>query len=199
VNAKTGKELWRFKTGKYGNCFSPVVHNGIVYHGSRDGILYALSLEGEELWRFKAGGLIAVGVLINDNRIYFGSEDANVYCLDLKTGKELWRFKTSGQVWSPPALWKDSVFFGSWDCRFYCISLEGKELWRFVASDTTICKVDPPYKIFEMVVKKSFDEADGTGEKYDLDFSGRGSDDVYSVKSEYVFETTYATRKDYGE
>ncbi len=199
VNARTGKEMWRFKTGMYGNCFSPVVHDGIIYHGSRDGILYALTLEGKELWRFRAEGLIGVKLLADGNRLYFGSEDTNLYCLDAKTGKEIWRFKTSGPVWSPPSLWKASLFFGSWDCHLYCLDIDGKEKWRFATSDKTICRVDPPYKVFEMVVKKAMDEDSEADEKYDLDFSGMGSGNVYNIESEYVVETTYATGKDYGE
>jgi len=198
VNAETGKEIWRFKAGKYGNCFTPLIYNDRVYCASRDGIFYALTLEGKEIWRFRAGGLIGVTAICHKDRLYFGSEDGNIYCLDMG-GKEVWRFKTSGPVWSPPAVWKDKLYDGSWDCHFYCLNLDGKEIWRFSASDQTPSKLDPPYKIFEMVVKKSFDETEEIDEKYDLDFVGGGSDDVYNVKSEYVFETTYATSKDYGE
>lgn len=198
VDAKTGRELWRFKTGKYGNCCSPIIHDDVVYHGSRDGILYAVSLDGRELWRFKAGGLIGPGVSAQKNRIYFGCEDANLYCLDVN-GNELWRFRTSGPIWNYPVVWKNSLLFGSWDCHFYCIDFSGKEKWRFQTSDKTISKVDPPYKVFEMVVKKSFEDANEKDDKYDINLGAKSEDRFYTAKSEYVGETTYATKKDYGQ
>ena len=41
VDAESGEEIWRFKTGDrvFG---SPLVHEGMVYAGSDDGHLYAL-------------------------------------------------------------------------------------------------------------------------------------------------------------
>jgi outer membrane protein assembly factor BamB len=198
LDAERGKELWRFKTGKYGICCSPSIHNDVIYISSRDGILYAISMKGKELWRFNTGALVGVGITFHKDRIYTGCEDGNIYCLNLG-GKEIWRFKTGGHIWSPPAVWNDRLYDGSWDCYFYCIDLNGKEIWRFAASDKTVSKIDPPYNIFEVVVKKSFDEDEESDEKYDLDFSGRLGDDVYSMKSEYVTEVTYATRKDYGD
>jgi outer membrane protein assembly factor BamB len=41
VDAKTGREKWKFKTG--GKVLSsPAVANGVVYVGSEDGYLYAI-------------------------------------------------------------------------------------------------------------------------------------------------------------
>jgi len=41
VDAETGQEKWKFKTG---NCVSssPAVSGGVVYFGSDDGYLYAI-------------------------------------------------------------------------------------------------------------------------------------------------------------
>ncbi len=147
-------------------------------------------MDGKEIWRFRAGGLVAVGVLVKEGKIYFGSEDFNFYCLDLKRGKEIWRFKTSGQIWSPPALWKDSLLFGSWDCHLYCLNLKGNEVWRFATSDRTICKVDPPYKVFEVVVKKEETGEEKEDKKYEVNLT-KGFEDIYETESEYQVKVEY--------
>ncbi|MCX6817247.1 MAG: PQQ-binding-like beta-propeller repeat protein [Candidatus Aenigmarchaeota archaeon] len=198
LDAGSGKELWRFRTGKYGICCVPSVQDNVIYINSRDGILYAISMKGKELWRFNAGALVAVGITCHKDRVYFGSENGNIYCLN-NEGKEIWRFKTGGPVWSPPAVWKDRLYDGSWDCHLYCIDLDGKEIWRFASSDRGISKIDPPYKIFEMVVKKSFEETHEKDDKYEINLGAKSEDRFYTVKSEYMGESTYSSKKDYGQ
>ncbi|NIO19303.1 MAG: PQQ-binding-like beta-propeller repeat protein [Candidatus Aenigmarchaeota archaeon] len=199
VDAETGKEIWRFRTGKYGNCCSPIIYNDVIFHSSRDGIIYAITLDGEEMWRFRAGGLTGISLTYYKNRLYFGSEDSNIYCLDPKTGKEIWRFKSSGPMWSPPVVWKDKLYDGSWDCHFYCIDLKGKEVWRFPTSNQTISEFKPPYSMFEVTIKKKEETEEEGEEKYGFDLRTRSSEDEYSVKNEYASETAYATKKDYGD
>ena len=81
----------------------------------------------------------------------------------------------------------------------YCIDLDGKEVWRFAASDRGVCKVDSPYKIFEMVVKKSFDETREKDDKYEINLGGISDGESYTVKSEYMGESAYSRKKDYGQ
>jgi hypothetical protein len=52
LNAKTGEEVWRFKTN--GPTWAgAVLENGVVYFGSWDCHLYAVDAKtGEEVWRF---------------------------------------------------------------------------------------------------------------------------------------------------
>ena len=55
IDAVTGKEKWRFGTGR-AVVSSPAVSNGVVYVGSRDNNLYAIDAEtGKERWRFGTG------------------------------------------------------------------------------------------------------------------------------------------------
>lgn len=44
VDAKTGKEQWKFETGSSIINSSPTVSDGIVYVGSHDNHLYALKM-----------------------------------------------------------------------------------------------------------------------------------------------------------
>ena len=58
-----------------------------LYHVARDGILYALSMEGKILWKFVKQYPFG-SPTISEGKIYVGSEDHNMYCLDMD-GKEL--------------------------------------------------------------------------------------------------------------
>jgi outer membrane protein assembly factor BamB len=45
LDAATGQEKWKYKTGKVVRC-TPSIADGVVYFGSNDGYIYALSLSG---------------------------------------------------------------------------------------------------------------------------------------------------------
>lgn len=52
VDIEDGNEVMRIRLGKYGVAFSPVIYKNVLYQQTRDGDLYALTLEGREIWRF---------------------------------------------------------------------------------------------------------------------------------------------------
>jgi len=195
LNTLTGKELWRFRTGKYGCDASPVIHENILYQPSRDGILYAISLEGKELWRFQTHDVMGLSVFI-DNKIYVGSCDNNLYVLDL-CGKELWRFQASGYVVKRPAVWGKRIYLCSWDCHVYCIDIEKrKELWRFTTSTTEKAYIPPPYEAWELQVKEVKSEADFEEERYKINTNVNFSD-IYEAKSEYQVKVEYQQKMKY--
>lgn len=72
--------VWMFSTdGRIGN---PTIDEGIVYVGSEDNHLYAVSLEtGEELGRFRAGNGIPSRPYVSDGIVYFGSYDMHLYAV----------------------------------------------------------------------------------------------------------------------
>jgi outer membrane protein assembly factor BamB len=60
---------------------TPAVANGMVYIGSEDGNLYALSeKDGSLKWKYKTDGMVSTPAVAND-MVYFGSHDFNVYAL----------------------------------------------------------------------------------------------------------------------
>jgi len=59
LDADTGTEKWKFKTGSIMVRSSPVVSGGTVYIGAGDNYVYALDADtGTEKWKFKTGGWI---------------------------------------------------------------------------------------------------------------------------------------------
>lgn len=132
LDAETGKEIWKFKSGGCAGNYPPTVVGDFVFFGSYDGYLYKLKKKtGELAWIFKTGGKVVSGIAHSDGKIVFGSRDSNVYCLDTE-GKEIWRFRTGDQIISTPSISDGKVYIGSYDGCMYCLDLEtGKELWRF--------------------------------------------------------------------
>jgi len=130
VDGKTGKEKWRFKT--HGELFStPAISDNMLFIGSYDQNMYAISLEGKEIWRFQTGGKISSSPFVYGNLVLIGSNDGYLYAVDKETGEEVWKFKTGNWIASSPIVWNEKIYIGSYDCNMYCLNLGGEELWRF--------------------------------------------------------------------
>ncbi len=199
VGIENGNEIWRFKTGKYGNCGIPTLHNNVLYYGSRDGILYALTLEGKELWRFQTEKeIIDKGPLVHNEKIYFGAGDGNVYCLSTD-GKELWRFRANGGVYTSVVLKDGVIYFGSWDCHLYAVDPNtGEELWRFQTSTSTPAFIPNPFECFEIEVTKDTSiEESITEEKYKEKKESSASLSNYAIETEYTSTSDYKSKSDY--
>ena len=87
------KLLWTFKTGDAIKS-SPVICNGIVYIGSNDGYIYAITSNGKLKWKFNAGNSVESPPLIAQNTIYAGSLEGILFAIDAKTGSLKWKYKT---------------------------------------------------------------------------------------------------------
>jgi outer membrane protein assembly factor BamB len=197
VDAETGSLLWKFPTGIYGNAGSPVHHNGVFYHASRDGHLFALTSSGEQLWKHTRREPFGVPV-IHDDKIILGNEDFNLYCLSLE-GKQLWSFRTEGFVYIQPAVHAGRVFFTSWDCNLYCLDIETQQLvWKFKA-DGGPSFIPPPYEGFEMEMKIS-KEVVNEDEKKRYDIGMAEEDDregAYKSRVTYQMSTQYQAKGKY--
>jgi len=86
VDAVTGTEKWRFKTGIfYGS--SPAVSNGVVYIGCFDFYLFAIdAVLGTEKWRFRTGSYVRSSPAVSNGVVYVGSWDGNLYAIDAVKG-----------------------------------------------------------------------------------------------------------------
>ncbi len=137
VNAETGDEVWRFKTGGQTES-SPTVVNGKIYIGAgNDGVYCLDAMTGAKIWKYPAddvgmhtriayqnriqrfgGGMVVVG-----NRLYCGTgEDRNekidkgesaVFCFDADSGKQLWKTPAPFPVWSTPVIKDGQIFVTS--------------------------------------------------------------------------------------
>ncbi len=144
LDAKTGKELWRFRTGdEMINNIPFIIHRGVLYFGSLDNYLYAVDCNtGKELWRFKSGkyGIGGSMPIVHNNVLYFGTRDGDFFALTLR-GRELWRFRAGGPIiGQQPRLYNGMIIFGCEDENVYFLDMAGKELWRFRTGGRTYGK-----------------------------------------------------------
>lgn len=131
VNAKSGRELWRYPAGDVILSFS--MGDDAVYVSCYDKCLHALGLDGKEMWRFKADGKLGDSLYWN-GRIYFGTDGGNFYSVG-KDGKLKWRFATNSIIGGFPAVHKGVVLFGDFDGKFHALDAEtGRCIWTFKAN-----------------------------------------------------------------
>jgi len=135
LDATTGKANWTFRgtsEKKYDfadyHHSTPVINNGLIYFGSGDGNLYAISGEGKKIWSYQTGDAIHTTPAIHDSKVFFGSFDGNMYAVTADKGELLWKFKTVGQRYFPkgevqgsPVIYKNLVIFGARDFNVYAL------------------------------------------------------------------------------
>ena len=117
---------------------SPTVSDGVVYVGSADGCIYAVSAaDGKERWRFQTQHVVRATPAVANGRVFCGSFDGKVYALDAATGKALWVVdtKTPGVPWNSVqgscAVSEGLVYVGSRSSFFYGIDAAlGTVRWR---------------------------------------------------------------------
>lgn len=123
--------------------------NEVVYVGSRDGSLYALSQSSGDLkWKFHTGAEIFSRPLIHENHVYILSDNGTLYKLSKENGIPTWKFDTGGQEWqrklpndetpgydsmaSAAVISNGIVYVGSADGHIVAIDdHSGDEKWRF--------------------------------------------------------------------
>jgi outer membrane protein assembly factor BamB len=143
LDAASGKERWRFKTGEDHETFnqtgiqaSPAVANGIVYFGCRDSNFYAVDASsGKQLWAYNnKGSWVISSAAIREGKVYFATSDTGlVHALDAKTGASV--FSVDFNHWpmfSSPALAGNTLYIGSNQGRLLAIDLKAQKLgWMF--------------------------------------------------------------------
>ena len=143
VDAKSGKEVWRFKTGEdpeihnqVGIQSSAAVADGVVYFGCRDSNLYAVDAKtGLKKWAFNNKGSWVIGSpAVRDGKVYFSTSDSGaLYVLDAKTGTGPQIFSSNKwPMFSSPALVGNMLYIGSDEGKLFAVDLTSqKQAWMF--------------------------------------------------------------------
>ena len=120
LDTRTAEERWRFAAGGAVR-FAPVVHDGNLYFGSDDGLVYCLdAANGKLVWKHRPSPSgervignsriispwpVRTGLLVEGGAVFFASgifpyEGLYIGALDAGSGKEIWLNDTSGdQAW----------------------------------------------------------------------------------------------------
>jgi eukaryotic-like serine/threonine-protein kinase len=115
---------------------SPVLYEGRVYFGCRDGGLYCLDAgTGEQVWKFAAGAGIGASPAVSDGRVFIGGYNGSFWCIDASSGQKVWEFKVGAKLVSSASVASGNVLFGSYDRNLYCVSAkDGKRRWTYEAA-----------------------------------------------------------------
>ncbi len=119
VNAATGQRLWTFAGAAAGYSSNPLVVDGRILIGNRDGGFYAISAQGTSTpgrleWKFQAGGPILFSPAYKDGIVFFAANDMHAYALEAATGRQVWKSaKLPGEGFDSwwPVIWGDYVVF----------------------------------------------------------------------------------------
>ncbi len=126
--------LWVFKCEDEVRS-SPAVYKNVLYVGTHDYNLYALTAtEGAFKWKYPTQQRVvsSPAVAAQENLVVFGSMDNQLYALDIRTGQVSWSVRTGGPVQSSPSIAHGHVFFGSDDGRLYAVRLStGRVQWTW--------------------------------------------------------------------
>jgi outer membrane protein assembly factor BamB len=116
---------------------SAAIVDGVVYFGSRDGVLHAIDLAtGKARWQYATNSSIEESSpAVHNGLVFVGDMDGAVHAVDAKTGKARWTFKTEGEVHSSPNVSGDRLFIGSYDEHLYCLwAGTGTLIWKFATA-----------------------------------------------------------------
>ncbi len=130
-----GERLWSFTAGGAVTS-SPVIFDGTVAVGCRDGMVYAFTLSGEPLWKAPGPGGVGSSPAVAGTLLFFGEYGGAVVAVDRNTGEEMWRFPTGGKIVSSPAVRGGVVFIGSYDKNLHAVdAATGDEIWSYRTGD----------------------------------------------------------------
>lgn len=106
LDAKDANLKWKFRAEKVSNLSDILaglslnwfgdfkIVDGVVFLGSRDGNLYALSYwDGKLKWKFESDTAITTNLEILDRLVYFGNKDGESFAADIESGELVWRTK----------------------------------------------------------------------------------------------------------
>jgi outer membrane protein assembly factor BamB len=135
INAKTGKERWRFKAQPIES--SPLLRKGVLYVGSWDHNVYAISARtGRKIWSFQTDDRVNTSPAYSKGRIFIATNGGSLYALSARTGKLAWRARSQSRFgsreffYAAPTVAYGRIFIGNTDGTMYAFGQRsGKLLW----------------------------------------------------------------------
>lgn len=134
VEARSGREVWRFEMGG-GISVGPACAEGRVYAGQQGGerFFYCLDADtGALIWKQTLpGGWVWGSATVHAGRVFVPTVSGYAVALDARTGHILWMYPTAKSVPAEPAIEGNLVYFGSWSRSLYAFDqATGEMVWK---------------------------------------------------------------------
>ena len=119
IDAQTGRRLWTFDQAKAGYRTCPLVAEGLVMLGNRDGTFYAVGAHGTErqgqlVWKLETDAPINLSAAYDAGVVFFGTMSMHAYAVCVADGSIKWRtaqLHGAGFHSWWPVVWRDRVLF----------------------------------------------------------------------------------------
>ncbi len=114
-----------------GSASGPAVDNGVVFAGSDQGEVLAVSLDtGKKIWLKKFGLALSAGPGAGYGMVVVGTTKGRVIALDAASGRVLWQTRVNSELLSAPAIGEKVVVMRAVDGHLHGFDARnGKELW----------------------------------------------------------------------
>jgi outer membrane protein assembly factor BamB len=114
VNRQVGPVVWEFMTRGPVSA-APAIHGGIIYVGSEDNRVYAVSQNRRPVWplegfAFETAGRVVADVRADETGVYVASTDTKLYCLERAGGRIKWTWYGQAPLTTPPMVTADAVY-----------------------------------------------------------------------------------------
>ena len=105
---------WELQTGGAVSC-TPAFYGGVLYAGSDDGRVYAMTPDRVAAWgsnhgHFDTRGPIRGDITAEKSGVYVASADSKLYCLDPRDGKIRWQYYAQATLNASPNVTASSVY-----------------------------------------------------------------------------------------
>ena len=131
LDAETGAEKWRFKSGKPFHS-TPTKSEGLIYAANDSGYVYALNASNGKLkWKQLTGAPVFSSPIVHGTDLFVANLSGGIYSLDKITGEINWEIREEGSFYSMPAIGNDGLYIASGIGILYKIDLsQGNIIWR---------------------------------------------------------------------
>jgi outer membrane protein assembly factor BamB len=116
---------------------SPLVHDGKLYFGSDNHVIYAYDASGgKELWSYQTGDKVHdSAATVAGGLLYMAGTDGRLVALDAASGRLAWKSADYEKLNTTPMAYQGRIYFGAGDNRFHCLdALSGASRWSFEVS-----------------------------------------------------------------
>lgn len=94
---------------------APALHKGVLFIGSEDGRIYAVTETREPHWPLEGGvfltyGSIRADIKADDFGVYIASTDSKLYCVDRSNAKVKWQYFAGAELKQSPIITAKTVY-----------------------------------------------------------------------------------------
>jgi hypothetical protein len=116
VSQPYAPQQWEFMTRDTADVTAGTAdYGGIVYSGSQEGEVNAVTSERNQIWdtdhgNFLVSGPITADLVVDESGVYVASNDTKLYCIDRRTGKLKWQYFAGQPLTESPVTTSDTVY-----------------------------------------------------------------------------------------